>query len=290
MQFESHKVVLAPLDDEGIYSNKFPQTVKIAPTQSYQMVISSINRDLNDDGTLKGSAFSFELSKCFQNVRATRLTPVSIHAALSIPNINIRNRHVTFTVQGGLTYDIDIPEGYYTRDGFLTILVQMMTTAVGGGTVFTYVEDLNLKNATITINAGAFRFDDCTMISKGTYLCEFLHHNVYAASKIVIGLRMFYTPDIYVVATRLVTASRETPKIGQTGQPYFCAFPLTNGYVTEHLAGQADGFMATQLILNRGMPLSSVGITLVDSFGEEIYRYCPLVISDFFEVTIQISD
>lgn len=292
MQIEGSNVILTPLTDESIYNGRQPQTVKIWPTQAAQFTVSSTNRERDQvTGMFKSSqsAFAFELNRCFDNVKATRITPVSINAGLSIPNINIKNQNVTFTVQPALTHNITVPEGYYTRDGFLLELTTLMTTAVGGGITFTYNYNQNLQRAGITISAGQFRFDSCDMITAGQYLADFRHYDTYAATKYLYGLKMLYTPSIYVVASRLTTTSHEMPKIGQTGMHYFASFPVTEGFETRFNAGGASGMTATQLTLDPRQPLSSLGVTLVDSFGQEMKNYCPLVSTDFFELVVQIS-
>lgn len=292
MQTDAVNVVLAPISDESIYNGRQPQTVKVWPTQAAQFTISSTNRDKDPDtGYFKPSqsAFAFELSRCFDNVRATRITPVSINAGLSIPNINIRNQKVTFTVQGALTHNITVPEGYYTRDGFLLELTTLMTAAVGGGIIFSYAYNQNLQQAGITISVGQFRFDICDMIKYGLYLAEFRFYNTYGATKYLRGIKMLYTPSIYVVASRLTTTSHEVPKIGQTGMHYFASFPVSEGFETRFSAGSSSGMIATQLTLDPRQPLSTLGVTLVDCFGQEMKNYCPLVTSDFFELVIQIS-
>ena len=275
------------------YNNREP-IVKIASGASYQVMISSHNRDpLNAPIEAKvGNPYSFIVSDCFKSDIAKRISPVSVTARLSIQNINSKNNQVSFAFSTFplVIYTATIPNGYYTPTGFGDALIIAMNAEVAAPLqLFTTSWNMQTEHLTITHGSTSYRFEQCSMNVSGIYTMDLQILGAYALAKIIRGMNMLYTPIIYLIAESLSTSSRYSSYSGGGHREYLAAFPIEDGTSRQIIVGASDNFNSTQLLLESSRPLRYLGIALYDIFGESIDTYCEGCRSDYLNLTVQIS-
>lgn len=257
--------------------------VRVTPGHTHQVLI-------NSKGANRGNAYDFSFNAGFDSESFSRLIPTSVSAHLSIPNINVNNNQIifTFSLTPGVQRIIIIPQGYYTAADFFTLLAVEMT--VFGGP-FASVYHPNLQTYTITSAGDTFRFENCTMATGGVYTMDLPILGAYQAAQIIHNAPMFYTPLIYVQASRLVPTDGNLSYSAGSKIDHFTSIYLEYPDIRQFTLGAASGqYSNAQYTTRSDKSSSSFAVRLLDAFGEPLSAYCPVYTSDFFLMNVSLVD
>lgn len=256
-------------------------------TGANHIVISSLNRDQPTQ-----SAFNFTMShRGLDQIKGIRIAPVALTGCLSIPNVNIRNNTITFSVTGFAgTYSGNMTVGYYSVANFLTALTNVMNTAAPVGVTFNIVYNTILQNATVTVvGAASFRFESCSMITKSQTFIDVPYGNAYAATQTIGALELIYTPTIYIKINELCASSENVSFSANDMLDHFTSFPKLDPVGKRFDLANLTSINSNEYIIYDKRPINSFHVILVDVFGENLEFYCPYRATDFIIITICIG-
>lgn len=259
----------------GNIPDSIAQKVRITPGHTYQVLIDSKN-------AIKGNAYNFSFNSGFDSESISRLIPSSIHAYLSMPNINQMNNEVIFTFAAtpAINRVCVVPIGYYTDQTYFTALATAMSAF---GAAFVYAYNPNTQTHALTCAVSTFRFEDCLMNRRGIYTMDLPVATAYANTQTILSAPMFYTPVIYVQASRLVPNDGNLSyTAGDTKFDYFTSIYLEYPDVRHVKVGNASQFANSQYTTRSDKTMSSFSIRLLDVFGEPIEQWSQTHTSDFF--------
>ena len=137
--YQDQGVVLVPISDEiQTDQNLEPQMVRIRSSNTGFMFLNSEDRDIGKNKPPVDIILSTRIKK----TKVKRWSAVSFIYLNVTPNVNDRNRNVTFfSTNSGTTHTVQIIQGFYeTRLALMDALVLALNTATGAsGLTFSHV-------------------------------------------------------------------------------------------------------------------------------------------------------
>jgi len=245
-----------------------PQYIKIMPNNTNIIAVIS-------DDRINGDPYDFTVTFDGLPRHYDKIAVNYVLLKYSIPNINIRNNQLIFnsTITGN-THTGYITPGFYNFNTIGSAIKNALDNAVPAhGLTFTATQSIAQQNYTISVSAGLFSFQDCTMRSRGIYTMKLPAVGILSASHIINGLTLHYTRSIWVYSDEL-NRYNKNPNYSSNkfNSQFLLVFTINDPTVPIFYAG-AYNVPANYIKYEKSHAISAVDVKIIDDFGENPKSY-----------------